>query len=81
MKASLASRPVHSAPSTSFSTYMDAAAPEDTTNNLSLLHTCQLVRITRKPYGFLPFFHAYGRITKTLRIFLKKIKKKNFFFK
>ena len=31
---------------------------------------CQLVRFTRKPYGFLRFARAYGRTMQSLRIFM-----------
>ena len=36
----------------------------------SLLQRCQLVRFTRKPYGFLRFARAYGRTMQSLRIFM-----------
>ena len=35
-----------------------------------ILQRCQLVRFTRKPYGFLRFARAYGRMMQFLRIFM-----------
>ena len=35
-----------------------------------IVQRCQLVRFTRKPYGFLRFAQAYGRTMQFLRIFM-----------
>ena len=37
--------------------------------NIYIYQRCQLVRFTRKPYGFLRFARAYGRTMQSLRIF------------
>ena len=38
--------------------------------NVFLIQRCQLVRFTRKPYGFLRFALAYGRMMQSLWIFM-----------
>ena len=46
--------------------------PEETTDLRQVTdvqsHTCQLIRIVRKSYGFSPILIAYGRTPKIIRI-------------